>query len=266
MSDPLTVFTRKRATLHQRVIEALVRLFLGLGDWRDPRLFVSQAVPLIQGAQTALVALIDAYIAALLSRDLDTPVAPVGVDPGPIIAATRGDVTAEDVYTRPLHTVWSALGEDRPLIQAVELGATRAREIAETDLQITHARAAREAMTGSSAASNVTGWRRVLKGETSCALCVIASTQRYTVEQLNPIHPGCDCEVAPITGRDRHVIDRKLLDAAQAATKDLLGFHPTREQLRNVTLQIAREHGEHGTVLVNPRHRFTGPGDIPTIQ
>lgn len=265
MADPLTAFTRNRATLHQRVIEALVRLFLGLDVWRDPQPFMSQAVPLIHGAQTALVALTDAYIAALLSLDLDTAMPPAGVDPGPIIAATRGnDVTAEQVYTRPFHEVWSALGEKRRLSEAVGLGAIRVREIAETDLQITHAHAARAAMTGSPARAQITGWRRMLKGETSCALCVIASTQRYTVEQLNPIHPGCDCEVAPIIGKVRHVIDRELLDRAQAATKDLLGFHPAREQLRNVTLQITREHGEHGTVLVNPRHRFTGPGDIPT--
>ncbi len=250
--------------LHQRVIEALVRLFLGLADWRDSQPFVSQAIPLIQGAQTALVALVDAYIAALLARDLDAPVAPAGVDPGPIITAARGEVTAEEVYGRPFHEVWTALGDGRRLSEAVELGATRAREIAETDLQITHAHAARAAMTGSPAGARITGWRRVLKGETSCALCVIASTQRYTIEQLNPIHPGCDCEIAPITSKDRQVIDRNLLDAAQTATQDLLGFHPSREQLRNVMLQITREHGEHGTVLVNPAHRFTGPGDIPT--
>lgn len=265
MADPLTAFTRHRTALHQRVIEALARLFLGLADWRDPQPFVAQAVPFLHGAQTALIAMVDAYIAALLSRDLDTPIAPAGLDPGPIIAATRGnDVTADQTYARPLHTVWTALGEGWPLAEAVELGATRAREIAETDLQITHAHAARAAITGSPAAAHVTGWRRVVKGEASCALCVIASTQRYTVEQLNPIHPGCDCGVVPITSADRHVIDRKLLDAAQTAAKQLVGFHPSREELRNVTLQITREHGEHGTVLVNPRHRFTGPGDIPT--
>ncbi len=264
MADPLTAFGRNRTALHRRVIEALVRLFLGLADWRDPQQFVSQAVPLIQGAQTALTALTDAYIAAVLSRDLDTPVPPAGVDPGPIIAATRGEVTAEQVYARPFHEVWTALGEGRRLSEAVEFGANRAREVAEVDLQITHAHAARDAMLGSPARARIIGWRRVLKGETSCALCVIASTQRYTVEQLNPIHPGCDCEVLPVTGTDRQVIDRKLLDAAQAATKDLLGFHPSREQLRDVLLSITREHGEHGAVLVNPRHRFTGSGDVPT--
>lgn len=257
--DPVIVFTQRRAALHARLLDALVRLFLGLDDWREPGPFIRQAVPLVNGAQAALVALVDAYIAAVLSREIGVPVPPAGIDPGPVIAATRGEITAEQVYARPLETVWTALSEDRPLTEAVELGATRARENAEVDLQITHANAAQAAMAKSPAAAKITGWRRVLKGETSCALCVIASTQRYTVEDLNPIHPGCDCEVAPITGKDRHVIDRKLLRAAEAAAHTLTGRNPTREQLRDVMLSITRTHGEHGRVLVDPRHRFTGP-------
>ncbi|MEV4414006.1 hypothetical protein [Catellatospora sp. NPDC049609] len=261
MADP---FTARRTALHARLIEALVRAFLGLPDWRDPAPFVAVAVPILRGAQTAMVGLTDAAIAAMLTRALRTPVAPAALDPAPIIDAVRSEVTPEQAYRRPFDDLWTALHEDRPLTEAVELGTVRLREIAETDLQITYSHAARAALTRSPAADKVTGWRRVLRRSESCALCVIASTQRYHVGDLNPVHPGCDCEVEPITSADRHVIDRALLDAASKAAEDFTGSYPTREQLRDVLLSITREHGEHGPVLVDPRHRFTGPGDPPT--
>lgn len=67
----------------------------------------------------------------------------------------------------------------------------------------------------------------------NCALCVVVSTQRYWIEDLMPIHPGCDCSVRRCNrGMERQqVIDQDLLDRAHAALGDVAGTtQPTHVQ------------------------------------
>ena len=262
-------FAVLRRNLSERMILTLVRLFLGLGSWRDADAdeFIAQAVPLIQGGQRSLAALTAAFVAAQASEALGTTIAPPGVPDDEAIELRVG-IDAEAVYRRPFATVYNALAKGKNLTTAVELGRARLEQIAEMDLQQTYARASRAAMQGLPSDARPRFWRRVLTGLENCALCTIASTQRYTVEDLNPIHPNCDCQVQGIFGRDPgQVIERDLLEQVHAAVEDLTGQADRGARApdyRQLMVQMTPQHGEVGTLLVRPRDRFTGPGDLAT--
>lgn len=262
-------FAVLRRNLSERLILTLVRLFLGLGSWRDDDAedFIAQAVPLIQGGQRSLAALTSAFVAAQASEALDISVAPPGV-PDDDAIELRAGIDAEVAYRRPFKAVYKALAKGKNLTTAVELGRVRLEEIAEMDLQQTYARASRAAMRALPAQARPRYWRRVLSGLESCALCVIASTQRYTVEDLNPIHPNCDCQVQGIFGRDPgQIIEPDLLEQVHTAVEELTGQADRGARApdyRQLMVQMTPQHGEIGTLLVRPRDRFTGPGDLAT--
>ena len=107
----------------------------------------------------------------------------------------------------------------------------------------------------------VDGYRRVIRPELSktgtCGLCVAASDQFYSVENLMPIHPGCNCAVLPvIDGYDPgdyvNSMDlRRLYETAETgAEPDEYGRVPSRSQLSTVRVTID-QHGEYGPMLKN---------------
>jgi hypothetical protein len=259
-------FARLRRALSTRLTTTLVRLFFGLESWRDADAdrFVAQAVPLLQGSQRSLAALAAAFTAAQASEALGRPAAPPGV-PDDAVLGLRG-VDPLLVYRRPFATVYNDLSKGKSLTEALESGRVRLSEIAEMDLQQTYAHASRAALNALPAGARPRFWRRVLVGEENCGMCVIASTQRYTVGELNPIHPGCDCTVAGIWGRDPgQVIAPELLEQVHQAVQDLTGASDrgAREpDYRHLTVQMTRRHGELGALLVRPNDRFTGLADV----
>lgn len=262
-------FAVLRRNLSERLITTLVQLFLGLGSWRDNDAdeFIALAVPLIQGGQRSLAALTAAFVAEQASEALGTTLAPPGVPDDDAIELRKG-IDSEEVYRRPFKAVYAALAKRKNLTTAVELGRVRLEEIAEMDLQQTYAQASRAAMLGLPPEARPRFWRRVLSGLENCALCVIASTQRYTVEDLNPIHPNCDCQVQGIFGRDPgQVIEPDLLEQVHAAVEELTGQADRGARApdyRQLMVRMTQQHGEIGTLLVRPRDRFTGPGDLAT--
>lgn len=260
-------FATVRRDLSEQLIDLLVRLFFGLGSWRDADAdaFVADAIPLVAGTQQNLAALTAAYLADLASETLGRPIAPPGVPDREAVDLRRG-VDAETVYRRPFATVYNALAKGESLTTALERGRVRLGEIAEMDLQQTYAHAARSALRSLPAAARAPFWRRELSGLESCALCVVASTQRYTQGDLNPIHPGCDCLMMPIYGKDPgQVIAPDLLEQVHDAVKELTGVadrNAREPDYRHLVVQMSREHGELGVLLVRPNDRFTGPDDI----
>lgn len=261
------LFSRMRRSLAAALIEVLLRLFRELGAWRssDATVFARHAVPLVQGSQQTLAGLVATYMAEQASIALGRVVAPPTI-PDTEVWNLRAGVEPEDVYLRPFTTVYTALASGRPLPEAVELGASRVAEIAEADLQQTYARSSRAAMRALPSEARPRFWRRALVGEENCAMCVVASTQRYRVETLNPIHPGCDCRVEPIFGRDPgQVIDESLLERVHEAVEALTGEADRGARApdyRQLTTRMTREHGELGPMLVRPRDKFTGPRDL----
>lgn len=120
---------------------------------------------------------------------VDTDVADIG--PG-----LRGGAALTEVYARPVITVRRVLADGGTVLDALRAGRARAVQSIETDAQLAYRDGAARAMAGN---LSVQGYRRVPNGG-ACLLCLMASTQRYHVRDLMPIHPTCHCGVATIIG------------------------------------------------------------------
>jgi hypothetical protein len=261
-------FTAARRALADELVEFLVKLFTGPGSWRDTDrdVFLHQAVPLVEAAQRQMASLTAIYVAAQASEALGVTVGPAGIPDFAAVNLRRG-VDTDAVYERPFVEVYTALSKGKPLTRAVELGETRLREIAELDLQQTYAEASREAMEQLPPGAQPQFWRRQLVGAKNCALCVLASTQRYHHKDLNPIHGNCDCRVAPIWGHQDpgQVIAPDLLERVHDAVQELTGTTDRggREpDYRKIVLEMTQEHGELGPMLARPLDHFTTEGDL----
>jgi hypothetical protein len=189
----------------------------------------------------------------------------------------RNGPSAQEVYRRPFVEVYTALAGEQLLRTAVERGAARASSIAETDIQLASRQAGLKQRQSN---ANIVGYRRVLTGSENCALCAIASTQRYRRDNLKPIHPGCDCGEEPIYGDfdPGQVIDQGSLDSIHQALQQQLGVtdyqardaqigklvqYEDSQRLADFTeIVVTREHGEYGPTLTWRDQKFTGPKDI----
>jgi hypothetical protein len=248
-------------SLRSRVISFVLDAFDTLGEYRDSDAvaFIENVLPTVLAAQQQMGQITDAYLSAMIADMMGVSTAAGGIElPG----ALRG-VDPAEVYTRPFVTTWTALSKGKAYAQAVAEGRTRLLSITETDLQLARTHAAQQSMQRGGAQF----FRRRLTGAKNCALCVLASTQRYRVGKLMPIHPGCDCKVEPLVGsRDPgHILDEATLKEAHAAVAKGTGASDAggrAPDYRDVI--ITREHGEYGPLLAVRRHEFTGPGDIPS--
>lgn len=268
-------FAITRRQLSDALIGLLTTLFTQPDSWRnqDATDFVTQAVPLVAGAQRSLAAATAVFVADQVSQQLGEAVTAPAIDDSDAVHLREG-VAPELVYRRPYATVYTGLAAGQPLAEAVEHGRNRLREVAEMDMQQTYSRASRAAMRGTGrpprgrggGGGDVKGWRRVLIGDTNCALCIVASTQRYTVEQLNPTHPVCDCISLPlVSGRDEHVLDPELLNRVHGAVQELTGREDAGARApdyRKILIDSINNHGELGPLLARPLDKFTGPADI----
>lgn len=266
-----TQYAAVSTALRERLLAFVTQAFHARGDYRDVDVaaFLEQVLPTVLGAQAQMGALTDAYLAQTLAGMLGGAAAPVGVT---VPEQLRG-VPPEEVYARPYRTVWTALGDGKPLTQAVAEGTARLTSITSTDLQLARTTAAQQV---GQATPGFSYYRRVLRGSYDCALCTIASTQRYSKAKLMPIHPGCDCGIRPIPPGQagEQVIDPQLLEAAHDAigaagetvdrAGNVLGRRANGSLIRDYQdLIITHEHGEIGPLLAVRRQAFTGPGSIP---
>jgi hypothetical protein len=147
------------------------------------------------------------------------------------------------------------------MTEAIQLGANRISSIASTDVQL----ARRNAGFGvRNRNSRIVGFARTLTGAENCALCYVASTQRYTRGDLLPIHPGCDCGEMPIYGNQDpgQVIDELRLEATHEAIQDRFGVSDRAARAIDYRQIAIREHGELGPVLTVAEQNFTGPSDV----
>lgn len=174
----------------------------------------------------------------------------------------------------------------KPLTAAVGDGERRLQSLALTDVELAVTHTVRERLADE---PEVRFYRRVLTGAESCGLCVIASTQRYRKRDLLPIHPNCDCVVAPIIGeqdpgrvinstriaegaesQDENAAGVPVFDADDLIDADLLSqdvHEAIRETFGEVAFDARRidyrkillveRHGELGPVLTVARHKFT---------
>lgn len=250
------------AELRSTLVTALIALWRSLGSWRtsDQPRWLSIVVPQVLGAQRQMASLTDVCLAAVIGDMTGRPGRPRG-----IIAATGKDlrgVPPEEEYGRPFHDLYAALGEARSLDQALDAASHRIATLVATDLQLAKTHAAREILTST---PEVQGYQRVLRGPHSCALCMIASTQRYHRENLMPIHPGCDCDVIPIVGHQDpgQVINAGRVEDVHAAIQEQFGISDRGGRAIGYRdLLVTHQHGEIGPILARRGDRFTGPDDL----
>lgn len=217
-------------------------------------------VPVVSAAQLRVANLTSVFLAR------QTGTTPVRVDEDLVTRARRVDPAI--VYQRPVITTRSELKQsvlaDEPvdLDAARAVGARRLESLVTTDLQLAKVHQARASLVSTERKY----YRRVPRAEGACALCLIASTQRYKVHTLMPIHPGCHCGIEDLPAGmnlDDNVIDVDLLNATHARVKDFIGIADRGGRAPDYRkLLVTRQHGELGDVLAYRGYKFTGKGDI----
>lgn len=251
------------ATVWRTTLGRTSHTWTGLGSWRDRdvRRFERTALPILLGGQRQVAALTASYLERLY-RDIDGPSRRVDLDFDTVTGRALRDVDPEEVYRRPFKEVWAALGNDVPFDEALNRGAHRLETIAKTDLQLARTHTVREV---GDDMPRFTYTVRELQGEYDCALCMIASTQRYHKRDLAPIHPGCDCLVKLVTADEDpgQVIDEEKLERIHELVEEALGKSDRGGRAVDYRkIIVANDHGEIGPVLGFAGQRFAGPDDI----
>lgn len=264
---------RRFVDSHQRLVadvKARVEKFAmaeydSLTSWSDDdlRRFLQRVLPIVEDGQRQVGDLTNAYLRAMarLAGEKATAEAEAVVwarKTDPAVAYARPVKAARKSYAQAVAVNGTATPEDVEV--AKKAGADRLLNLIQTDLQLARTHTARATMD----AMGASGYRRVLTGAENCALCVIASTQRYHRGDLMPIHHGCDCTVAPIFGAydSGQVINPERYKALNDATKDQVGkpyYKLSKADLKRLKVQ---EHGEVGPVLTWSNHKFTGADDV----
>lgn len=208
---------------------------------------IEAITPRVTAGQLRTADLTRAYLAQC-ARELGWKVLLPPIDQDEIIDA-RG-VDPRTVYRRPAVDVYTALAAGKPLPQAAAEGRLRLTQLIGGDMQLAKVHASRQSMRAYPAAGQY--YRRVLTGRENCALCVVASTQRYRRGDLMPIHPGCDCGVQPLPPglAVNQVIDEDLLEQVHQITADRLGVSDRDGRTPDYRkLLTVSEHGEYGPTL-----------------
>lgn len=249
--------------IRRRVLEYVSRVWSSSGWFRDAEvdLIVARILPVVQAGQRQVAFLTDSYIGqmAVLAGVTWTP-APLQLDP---IVNYRG-VDPEVAYRRPAVAVYTALSNGKSFADAVDLGLKRLVSITATDVQQAKNRQAAESL----GRTGYRYFRRQLSGSENCALCAIASTQRYTRGDLMPIHGGCDCVVVPMMARrdPGQVIDAELLATVHQEVERFVGISDRGGRVPDYrNLIVTNTHGELGPTLGWRGDKFTGPEDIPAV-
>jgi hypothetical protein len=261
----LAVRNYQQVTLaeRERLIAYLERLWQGMPDYFDATMadFVATVAPVMEGAQRQVAAATDAYLAQLETATIRTPARPIGVPAEATSTQTMRGVSPAELWRRPAKTVYRSLADGLDLVEAQRRGMVRLRSIAATDLQLAHTHAATYCM---SRTATVRGYRRVTRGGISCALCLLASTQRYHKGDLMPIHPGCHCRVRAIHGDNDPgaSIAPGQLGAVKAAIAQFTGGDGRLSPESYKQHLIVHQHGEIGPVLGVRGQSFTTPADL----
>lgn len=252
-ADLIRVYQSTSRGITEQVTGLLTRYWATLDGWRDANAaaFVSQVLPIVEGAAGQLASLTDAYLTHLIGQQLGQSVTPLGLRP-PTIQELRG-VPGTEVYNRPFVTTRAAIGDGLSLTESAGRGLERLTQLVRTDMQLSRRSTSRRVL---AAHDRVVGYRRVLGSSKSCALCVIASTQRYHREQLLPIHTKCSCGVAPIVGDSDpgQVINEPLLESTHEAIRTQFGdtavdYSGKSDLYRARDLITVYDHGEMGPTL-----------------
>jgi len=272
-------------SLSSRLVRGLgVRVagaFTNLGSWRDAdfEAFTKLIEPTLTGGRLQAARLQVGFYQEMAKLQGQTFGVPAISAPDFTVSKLRNGAAAQEVYRRPFVDVYTALSKGKDMTQAIAAGGTRIGSIVSTDMQLSRRNAG---FLARSKNDNIVGYARTLTGSENCALCAIASTQRYRRDNLMPIHPGCDCGEMPIYGDQDpgQVIDQIRLDSTYDTIAQQLKIDPDfggrdaglgklirspteGDKLADYTeITITSEHGEYGPTLRWRDQAFTGPSEF----
>lgn len=280
------VVEAQQAQLRQQLVTALLALWAGVAASADfspaaAAKFVAALLPISLGAQRSIAALAVAQF-----NQVARPPTLIGVNPATVTGQALRGVDPTQVYARPFAEVKWRLSQGKTLGEALDAGRRRAETIALTDLELAWTHTSRQATRQYNSSprpgrqGRIVGYRRVLSSSpTHCALCVLASTQRYHVEQLMPIHPNCTCTVGYVFEDDfragEHVIDPELAQQVHNVVRRDLGdrYVDAGGRLGDAHYRdiiVVNDHGELGPVLGVRGQHFerdpTRPGHLGHIR
>lgn len=246
--------TPEQVILGHRAALALVRsrvtayartAWIAQGSYRDADVdrLVSLIVPRVQAGQIQTANLTSSYIATLATVRRGRLVKATPIDR---LAVTGGrGVPADDVYRRPANELYTQLSKGTPFTPALAMATARLGSLVATDMQMAMVRQA----DASYESAGVKFYQRVLGdgGKSgNCDLCITASTQRYFVGDLLPIHPGCSCsveEMDAVSDPGQRIASKRFDDAPDVEV-------------------AVRDHSEYGPTLTNAADHFSTAADL----
>lgn len=259
------------ALANGRLVTPLIRnagrvagaLFSSLGAWRDEDIerYLAQLLPLLDGAKREVALATIAYYqstAKLTGQPFVRPATPTAALTTEIL---RNGITAEELFTRPFVDMRRSLTGGMTVRQAIENGARRANQLAQTEIELARRQVGFQTRMAN---GNIVGYIRTLTGAENCALCYVASTQRYRRGDLLPIHPGCDCGEMPIYGTDDpgQIINRQRLEATHESVQERFGVSDrSAREIDYRNIQVV-DHGEMGPTLTWREHNHTTPSEL----
>lgn len=237
--------------------------FLNLGSWRDADVdrYINQIAPTLTGIKLQASRSTVAFYKAMADLNGEDWTGVVSTASDVSTKALRRGVGSEIVYKRPFVDMRTALANGQSMTDAINAGALRAQQLASTEVQLARQNAGLKAR---NANDRIVGFIRTLSGMENCALCYVASTQRYTRGDLLPIHPGCDCGEMPIYGTQDpgQVINEVRLDAAHEAVNTRFGAWAADARTIDYRAIKIVEHGEMGPLLTIKGQSALGAGDV----
>lgn len=239
--------------------------FRNLGKWRDEDIatFVEQVSVPLQGIKRNAASSAIAYHEQVAKISKRVFKAPSLSDLDLSMSALRNGANVNQVYGRPFVQMRMALAKGESFTDALDLGSRTATSFARTEVQLSRRQAS---LFARKANDNIVGFLRTLSGSENCALCYVASTQRYRKGDLLPIHPACDCGEMPIYGDTDtgQIIDQQLLDQSHEAVGQRFGIDVGGRDPDYRKIMI-RDHGEMGPMLTVRGQKFTGPNSLDLV-
>jgi hypothetical protein len=272
LDDSLTGQLRLKLKLGREARQPLKKMTAQSPEWEQLRLALEgtqlslwseQALRAAESAQYQTAVATNTFLARYTMAARGTKVIAAGVPPATVTTQALRGIDGRTVWARPVSEMRIALFEGHPITVARQLAAQRSRTLLGTDTQLAHVRSAVRYFKERGDRDNIVGYRRVPRGGRSCALCLLASTQRYHRGDLMPIHDHCHCVTEPIYGdRDPgQVIEPVQLKAVHAQIEAATGSSDlSGGNYRDAV--IVHHHGEIGPVLTYREHSFTGPSDL----
>lgn len=232
--------------------------FLNLGSWRenDIERYINEVIPTLNNAKRNMATYTTTFYSQIAQLSGEKFVTPDILNNELTTSALRNGVSENAVWSRPFKSMWTSLSKGEDMTAALDEGARRAVDLARTEVQLARRKAG---LVARNANDRIVGYLRTLSGSESCALCYVASTQRYRKADLLPIHPACDCGEIPIYGQDDpgQIIDEIRLDATHQAVEERFGISDRGARAIDYRALKIQDNGELGPVLTVRGEKFT---------